>query len=200
MLCFSMIYSNQLKGKEKESNATNGISIPKSDLDLYTMEQISGLEDYEEPYTQPNGTHSSRFRMEGFFMDKSQFEKDHRLELSFHVSSDFESMPPAFLKWDDEESAYVLDLYEIHLGGTILDKIEEEPIFKMTAEEKKLDLNKDIPGMDSDFHNVLQLKFFVNGKPDCQIMRDPSGKIFVNFEWKDEAERAAWLSKLNFWK
>lgn len=92
-----------------------------------------------------------------------------------------------FNYYDPKKKALVFDFYDTRIGESILDTIREAPIIGSNVEALRIDLNKDVEGLQPDIRDVVRVSLYSQYDFEYDVQEDV-GVITLSFKWSSKKE------------
>jgi hypothetical protein len=98
----------------------------------------------------------------------------------------FRDKPSSFFsEVNHREKKIVFEFYDSKKSASPIPEAVESPISRLVVEEKRVDLNKDVKGLNPDWHDLLTATFYVDHIPDITV-NEEYNIISFSYKWTSD--------------
>jgi hypothetical protein len=95
----------------------------------------------------------------------------------------FRDKPSSFFsEVNHREKKLVFEFYDSKKSSAPIPESVEAPVTRFVVEEKRVDLNKDVKGLNPDWHDLLTATFYVDHIPDITV-NEEYNIISFSYKW-----------------
>jgi len=115
----------------------------------------------------------------------------------------FRDKPSSFFyEVKDKEKKLVFEFNDVKLGVAPIESMSEPPIKSFTVEERKVDVNSEIKGLEPEWHSVAKVTFDLSNIPIITVNEEYS-VISFTYKWSTDPTKlknyVAGESKAKWW-
>lgn len=83
----------------------------------------------------------------------------------------------------------VFEFNDTELGSSPIPSAQEPPIQGFRIEEEKVDVNKEVVGLNPEWHDVLKVSFYLDAVPKI-VVKDEYSVVSFTFKWSTDPQKA----------
>ncbi len=97
-----------------------------------------------------------------------------------------------FYESKKKEKTILFEFTDVNIGSSPIPSVKEPPIQGFRIESVKINANKDVVGLNPEWHDILKVSFFFDQIPKITV-KDEYSIISFTFKWSSNPEKLAGL-------
>lgn len=154
---------------------------------------------FEEPVKPSSTTDYSKMSMvqnavlEGIQINKEPGEsQDESIVTGYFI---FRDKPTSyFYEAKRKQKLIEFEFSDVVRGSSPIPSVKEPPIQRFKIEAKKVDINKDVVGLNPEWHDVVKVTFYFDALPKITV-KDEYSIISFSFKWSSKGETSAYVDE-----
>ena len=99
-----------------------------------------------------------------------------------------------FYSFNKKEKKLVFEFNDVEKGTSPIDYTKEAPITGFRVETEKADANKDVQGLNPEWHDIMKVSFFLDALPIIAV-KDEFSVISFSYKWSSDPAKQKLLAQ-----